>query len=106
MGYVVAALGLIAGASSSVFHPNPGLSIIFAGYLFWSIYLGWFLVYRPMQDFFANMIVFQKGLYSLLLVYLAKQLLVLWITLIFATLIGGCGGAIYLQVKWSKVAYA
>lgn len=105
IGYMIAIIGFIAGASSDFFHPNPVFAFFFAGYLFWSTYLGWFIMYRPMQDLFANMIVFQQGLYSLFIVYIAKQLLVLWLTLIFAMMVGGCGGAIYMQIKWSKIAY-
>jgi hypothetical protein len=104
-GYALAVIGLIAGASSDVFHPDPVVAFFFAGYVFWSTYLGWFIVYRPMQDFFSNIFIFRENTVSLILAYIMLKITVLWFTLIFAMIVGSFGGAIYKQIQWSKIAY-
>ncbi len=104
IGYLFAGIGFAIGANNDIYH-NAAFSIFFIGYVFWSGYWGFRIAYKPISDFFANMIVLEANLAKLFLVFIMKRLIVYGIILCAGLIIGIFGGAIYMQVKLSPIAY-
>lgn len=104
IGYVFAGLGIIIGSSYDVYD-NPFLSLILIGYFVWSGYWGFSIVYKPINSFFSNMIVIEDNLYKLFLEFIMKKLIVLSIILAIGLIVGSIGGAVYMQITLSRIAY-
>lgn len=104
IGYVFAGLGIIIGSSYDVYD-NPFLSLILIGYFVWSGYWGFSIVYKPINSFFSNMIVIEDNLYKLFIEFIMKKLIVLSIILAIGLIVGSIGGAVYMQITLSSIAY-
>jgi len=104
IGYVFAGIGFFIGAYNDIYH-NPIFSIFFIGYVFWGGYWGWLMLHKSIIDFFSRMIVFENNLYKLFIEFIIKRLIVYGIILSLGLVIGTCGGAVYMQLKLSLIAY-
>jgi hypothetical protein len=104
IGYIFAGIGFAIGANNDIYQ-NPLLSFFFIGYAFWGAYWGWLILYKPISDFFSRMIVFEDNLYKLFIKFILKRLIVYGLILSLGIVIGTCGGAIWMQIKLSQIAY-
>lgn len=104
IGYIFASFGLIIG-SSYYEYDNKFLSFILIGYFVWSGYWGFSIVYNPISTFFSNIIVFEDNLYKLFIEFILKKLIVLSIILAISIIVGSFGGAVYMQITLSSIAY-
>ena len=104
IGYIFAAIGFALGASNDIYN-NPILSFILIGYIIWGVYWGYRIVSKPINDFFSNLIVFEDNLFKLFFEYILKKLIILGIILSIGFVVGTLGGAIYMQIKLSQIAY-
>jgi len=104
IGYIISAVGFVIGYSYDPYK-NLVLSCLFLGYVFWGIYWGWIIVYRPISDFFSRMIIFEESLIKLFFAFILKRLIIYGIILFAGLFVGVFGGAIYKQIKFCLYAY-
>ena len=128
-GYVFILLGLILGLllglsnmyeifNTPAEREVPGLALdtaklaylntysasLIAGYLLWSLYWGVQIVCNPIKRVFSGLILFSnEGVLDLLLRRLLINLGMYLVVIPFCgTIVGGLGGALYMQIKHSK----
>lgn len=104
IGYIFAAIGFAIGASNDIYN-NPIFSIFMVGYLIWGVYWGYQIVSKPIHGFFGQMIVIEDNMFKLFFEYIMKKLIILGLIISVGFIVGTFGGAIYMQIKLSMIAY-
>lgn len=104
IGYLFAAIGFAIGGSADIYD-NSILSFFMVGYLLWGFYWGYQIVSKPIHDFFGKMITLEDNIFKLFIEYILKKVIIFGIILLIGFIVGTFGGAVYMQVKFSLIAY-
>lgn len=105
IGYIIGVIGLLVGTFTVFEHTHPMINILWIGYIFWSAYMGLYIVRRPKQRFFVHLFLLNKNFVNHLLIYFSFKAIIFLMLLTVGMLAAFFGGAFYLQYKWSKIAY-
>lgn len=103
IGYMIFVIGVIIG----LYIKNINISTFMIGYIIWSTYMGYKLLYKRLKSISIDSPVHISAKNSF--EYFQKVFQFKWVSelIIFfiCYIIGNLGGSIYLQFKLSKIAY-
>ena len=104
IGYIIFIIAFILGFSLD---KKAGLPPLAVGYIVWSTFWGYKLLYKRLKGYSTNtpVKISANGVFD----YFQKVSHFRWVTELFfffiCYVVGNLGGSIYMQIKLSKIAY-
>lgn len=106
-GYAFFMIGFFIGLKlPDVTGDKPAGMSVFLGYVFWSAYWGYRIIYNPFNRFFDGQVLYPTdSAYDFVHHHIRFKYQMFIIKLLIGAFVGFWGGAIYQQFKLSKIAY-